>query len=502
MSRQHGVPVLGWTGCRCPPWSSAVAGDRIGAPAGPRPWPRPWPSPRGLVAAGPRGATPASGVDAGAGRADRSSRTRGAGRSITGSGTTAPCGPDRHARARSRRKVEGWVSNSRVASHALPRRSSLVVAGTARASRRTAEVIASADESQRCRERRRAAGLDGRCRPTRREPAAKARSAPGRSPPPVPTRSGAGGADGRLPEHRPRRDGAGPAPPRAPAFPLRRLRPLLGLRAVELHLGAATLRDPVVPMDREQYLAQPQARPGPTPPGRPPRHPPFRLGPRQPAPRGPRPRQPVLPLPRAARPLRHEDAAAVLVPDRRRHRGRMPRPGRAVQGHAHRLEGPLRRRHRGDARAPSAAGSRSSGSSAPRPRPPRSPSTSGSPATPRSARCGSTTSASNPSAARGRGGREADHRGDTELRREPRGSARALGRGQSENETDRPDRLGAEQWTRRAGSATRGSASEAPPTGEAARPVVGGVADADPGPIRSVPSRLAGRRASSGPAAL
>jgi len=35
--------------------------------------------------------------------------------------------------------------------------------------------------------------------------------------------------------------------------------PLLGLRAVELRLGAATLNDPVVPMDREQYLAQPKA---------------------------------------------------------------------------------------------------------------------------------------------------------------------------------------------------------------------------------------------------
>jgi hypothetical protein len=33
--------------------------------------------------------------------------------------------------------------------------------------------------------------------------------------------------------------------------------PLLGLRAVELHLGAAALRD-VVPIDREQYLAQPR----------------------------------------------------------------------------------------------------------------------------------------------------------------------------------------------------------------------------------------------------
>jgi hypothetical protein len=35
--------------------------------------------------------------------------------------------------------------------------------------------------------------------------------------------------------------------------------PLLGLRSVELHLGPATLGDPVVPMDREQYLALPKS---------------------------------------------------------------------------------------------------------------------------------------------------------------------------------------------------------------------------------------------------
>ena len=49
-------------------------------------------------------------------------------------------------------KVEGWVSNSRVSSHALPRWSSLVISGPAGPSA-TTEVIASADEAQRCRER-------------------------------------------------------------------------------------------------------------------------------------------------------------------------------------------------------------------------------------------------------------------------------------------------------------------------------------------------------------
>ena len=48
--------------------------------------------------------------------------------------------------------VEGWVSNSRVASHALPRLSRVTVSGTSTASG-TSDVIVSSDESQRCRER-------------------------------------------------------------------------------------------------------------------------------------------------------------------------------------------------------------------------------------------------------------------------------------------------------------------------------------------------------------
>ena len=49
-------------------------------------------------------------------------------------------------------KVEGWVSNSRVASHALPRWSSLVVSHGPDLSA-VSEVIAAADEAHRCRER-------------------------------------------------------------------------------------------------------------------------------------------------------------------------------------------------------------------------------------------------------------------------------------------------------------------------------------------------------------
>ena len=48
--------------------------------------------------------------------------------------------------------VEGWVSNSRVASHAVPRQSRVTVSGTSTASG-TGDVIVSSDESKRCRER-------------------------------------------------------------------------------------------------------------------------------------------------------------------------------------------------------------------------------------------------------------------------------------------------------------------------------------------------------------
>ena len=49
-------------------------------------------------------------------------------------------------------KVKGWVSNSRVVSHALPRWSSLVIAHGPDLSA-ISEVVAAADDAQRCRER-------------------------------------------------------------------------------------------------------------------------------------------------------------------------------------------------------------------------------------------------------------------------------------------------------------------------------------------------------------
>jgi hypothetical protein len=148
-----------------------------------------------------------------------------------------------------RARVEGWVSNSRVASHAVPRWSALVISGQSGPST-SAEVIASGDEAQKCRERAVLSVATGEGPGQLRDPDPTAKpavraAAAEPQPPPQPLLSLAPGAVVRV-----------------------RLRlehqhvlygdydPLLGIRTVELHLGAATFRD-VVPLDREQYLAQP-----------------------------------------------------------------------------------------------------------------------------------------------------------------------------------------------------------------------------------------------------
>ncbi|MDR3639244.1 MAG: hypothetical protein P4L84_35915 [Isosphaeraceae bacterium] len=136
-------------------------------------------------------------------------------------------------------KVESWVSNSRVASHAIPRWSSLAISGPSGLSA-TADVITASDEAQRCRERVSLVVWTGEDGPPE-VPAAK----PGIPP-------------------------AGPLLSLAPGGTLYvRLRwehqhflygdydPLLGQRALELRLGSATLRD-VLPMDQEHYLALPK----------------------------------------------------------------------------------------------------------------------------------------------------------------------------------------------------------------------------------------------------
>jgi hypothetical protein len=147
-------------------------------------------------------------------------------------------------------RVEGWVSNSRAASHAMPRLSSLILSGPSGLSA-TTDVIATADEVQRCRERLAVqVWTDDDPEPLPAPPARPGTGAGASAPPGTPERA--------------------PILSLAPAALVRvRLRlehqhflygdydPLLGLRALELHLGVAVLRD-VVPLDREQYLAQPK----------------------------------------------------------------------------------------------------------------------------------------------------------------------------------------------------------------------------------------------------
>ncbi|MGP0067239.1 MAG: hypothetical protein ACLQGP_27050 [Isosphaeraceae bacterium] len=160
-------------------------------------------------------------------------------------------------------KVDGWVSNSRVASHAVPRWSSLGISRGPEFSV-VGEVIAAADEAHRCREKLIVSvwGEDQcPCGPgSTARGGARAGDRPG---------AASGPESGREP---------GPAGPTA-GLPLSvapgrlvhvRLRlehqhvlygdydPLLAIREVELAVGGSTIRD-LVALDREQYLAHPKA---------------------------------------------------------------------------------------------------------------------------------------------------------------------------------------------------------------------------------------------------
>jgi hypothetical protein len=150
-------------------------------------------------------------------------------------------------------KIEGWVSNSRVASHAVPRWSSLIAAPRA-GSTACSDVITAADESHRCHERLAiSVWTEERPRP----------------------HAGSGSNSSNRPY-----TASVPAPgsPTGPLQPLSlgpgdtihlRFRidhdhilygdydPLLGIRSVELCFGSSVVRD-LVPLDREQYLAQPK----------------------------------------------------------------------------------------------------------------------------------------------------------------------------------------------------------------------------------------------------
>ncbi len=128
-------------------------------------------------------------------------------------------------------RVAGWVSNSRVASHAVPHFARVTVSGNSTASA-TGDVITSSDEAQRCRERL--------CLSLWTE-------------------------DGPVPEA----DGVSLVSIAPGSKVHLRLRlehqhvlygeydPLLGLRSIQLGLGTASLADKVA-LDREHYLAHPK----------------------------------------------------------------------------------------------------------------------------------------------------------------------------------------------------------------------------------------------------
>jgi hypothetical protein len=151
-------------------------------------------------------------------------------------------------------KVEGWVSNSRVPSHALPRWSSLIASRGPDLSA-ISEVVAAVDEAHRCRERlvvsvgledqgpfKAGPGTPNAARAETGQPLAAGLTEPA----PVPPLSLGPDAIVRVRlrlEHQHILYGE--------------YDPLLAVRAVTLTFGSATVAD-IVPLDGEQYLAQPR----------------------------------------------------------------------------------------------------------------------------------------------------------------------------------------------------------------------------------------------------
>lgn len=138
--------------------------------------------------------------------------------------------------------LNAWVSNSRVAAHAVPRQSALSVSGPAGLAG-TADLIASTDDARRCRERVRLTLWAGD-EPPPAEPAKAAKPGEEVVPPPSALRIAPGqelAVRLRL-EHEHFLYGA--------------FDPLLGERDLELRLGATVFRDRI-PLDRERCRALP-----------------------------------------------------------------------------------------------------------------------------------------------------------------------------------------------------------------------------------------------------
>ena len=136
--------------------------------------------------------------------------------------------------------VDGWVSNSRVPAHAVPRPSAPRVEGSTGSGTNAVDLIRSPDDAKSCRER-----LTLRAWPAGSPtPAARLKTAALTAPDPIaPVTVAPGGilcVRLRL-EHE--------------HFLYGPYDPLLGVRTVALRLGEANLRD-VLPTDRPHYLAQ------------------------------------------------------------------------------------------------------------------------------------------------------------------------------------------------------------------------------------------------------
>ncbi|WP_422927793.1 hypothetical protein [Singulisphaera sp. PoT] len=141
-------------------------------------------------------------------------------------------------------KIEGWVSNSRVASHAVPRYSTIVVSGATGLSA-TTEVIPSVDECARCKERVVLQVWNGDESRNPPDPIAKAVVRPVEVEK-LPTLNLPPGGTLRVRLHFWHQH-----------FLYGDYDPLLGRRAVELTLGDAVVKD-MMPLDVEQYRALPK----------------------------------------------------------------------------------------------------------------------------------------------------------------------------------------------------------------------------------------------------
>lgn len=155
-------------------------------------------------------------------------------------------------------KMEGWVSNSRVKSHAVPKLSTVLIAGTSGLTA-TADILPSSDESKRCRERATIqVWADDPSVPPPALPGPPSSRSSSASPPPASSDRAVllTLTPGMMVRTRIKIDHV--------HFLHGDYDPLLGDRTVDIQLGTATVRD-VIPLDREQSMAQAKNT-WPTPP--------------------------------------------------------------------------------------------------------------------------------------------------------------------------------------------------------------------------------------------